>query len=75
MVLAGWGVGLLVDIPVSAVGAVLGAGALVVLVSAFVVSLMGVSLLRLQPVRISGRASTEATMAREEAKEDSFIEE
>jgi hypothetical protein len=78
-----WGAGLPVDIPVSGFGAVLGAvavsalvagaGALRVLVAAFVVSLLGVSLARLQPVRTSGRASTEATMAREEAGEDSFI--
>ena len=78
-----WAAGLPPDIPVSAVGAVLGAfvvaaaaagaGALMVLVAAFVVSLLGVSLLLLQPVRTSGRASTEATMATEEAKEDSFI--
>jgi hypothetical protein len=67
---AGWGAGVLVAI--SVVGAA-GAGALTALVAALVVSLAGVPLLLLQPVRTSGRASAEATMAREEAREDSFM--
>ena len=55
------------------VSVVAGAGVVTVLVAAFDASLLGASLLLLQPVRTSGRARTEAIMERDEAKEDNFI--